>query len=158
MYSIKNALAELRGGLKYDENLNDIFDRIDSISIETQDICDVLQEKLYDYGENINIDAIESRIDEIKLLKKKYGQSIDEINDFYSKAKEEADKLSDAEQTISILNARRTQLEENIIDIVGKIHELRVITANKFAKSICSNLQELGMKTSILDVKLDCFL
>lgn len=155
LYSIKNAMSEMRAAVKYDETLNEIYDRIDSLAIEAEDISDTLREKLYEYGDSINIDAIEARIDELKLLKKKYGQSIEEVGDFLINAKEEAEKLADAERLIGKMTAEIEELESDIEEKVREIHILRVSTAEKFAKSICNNLKELGMKNSVFDVKID---
>lgn len=153
--AIKSALSGLRGVLKYDTDLQNLYDRLESLCIEGQDIADSLREKLEYSEENIDIEKIESRLNAIRSIRKKYGSDIAEVSDFLSKAKTEAQKLSDAEDLLVDLNTRKEKSESEILILTKKLHALRVATAKKFSSAICDNLSELGMKNSRFEVVVD---
>ena len=153
--SIKNALSELRGATRYDQSLNDTYDRLESLAIEAEDIADTLGSALEDSGENINIEAIENRLTAIKMLKKKYGDTIADIDDFYKQAKAEEERLNDAERQLKELHKTRLSIESRILDKVFALHQIREKISEKFSKAITSNLNELGMKNSRFAVKID---
>ncbi len=151
---LKSALNSLRTAIRYDDTLQEIYDRIESLSIEGDDIADTLNEKIEQSGEFIDIETIEKRLNELKSLKKKYGYTIEEVNNFLEKAKNEANKLLDAEVYLEDLNVQKEKIENKLLDMVERMHNLRVKTGKKFAKSICDNLSELGMKNSVFEVEI----
>lgn len=155
LFGIKNSLSELRTALRYDENLASIYERLESLSIEAGDIVDCLKEKLEDSGENIDIEVVEKRLSDIKMLKKKYGSTIEEVNNFYNKAREEADMLADADVRLAALIKEKEKLASSITDVVNNLHDIRVKVSEGFCKAIMGNLNELGMKNSRFEVKID---
>ncbi len=153
--AIKNAMSGLRTALRYDTSLQELYDRLESLLIECEDVSDALEEKLEDGSDEINIEQIEKRLGEIKSLRRKYGSDIEEIAEFLQKAKEEAQKLTDAEELLEDLTAKKENLEKKILSVVDTLHELRTKVAKKFSASICKNLDELGMKNSRFEVAID---
>lgn len=153
--AIKNAMSGLRTALRYDTTLQELYDRIESLLIECEDVSDTLEEKLEEGADEINIEQIEKRLGEIKALRRKYGSDIEEIAEFLQKAKEEAQKLTDAEELLEDLTAKKDKLEKKILAAVDTLHELRIKVAKKFSASICKNLDELGMKNSRFEVAID---
>ncbi len=156
--SIKLAYKDLREIAKFDNEIELILDRLDSAIIELDDIADSIRNKLdFAESENIDIAFIEQRINDIKSLKRKYGKDLQEINKFLANAKEELDELLVAESTIAKLNIAKKELSEKIINLTTKIHNERVKSAKTFSKAICDNLQELGMKNSVFQVKVELY-
>lgn len=153
--ALKNAMSELRSAIRYDQSLVELYDRIESLTIECEDIADTIEAKLDDYGENIDIERIEKRLSEIKSLKRKYGATIEDINEFYEKVSEEVKKLADAEELLADLNRKKVKLETRIISVVEELHEGRVKLAKAFSAAICKNLEELGMKNSLFEVSIE---
>lgn len=155
LFGIKNSLSELRTALRYDESLASIFERLESLSIEAGDIVDCLKDKLEDSGENIDIEAVEKRLSEIKMLKKKYGATIEEVNNYYTKAREEADMLVDADARLATLIKEKEKFTSSITEVVRNLHDIRVKVSEGFCKAITGNLNELGMKNSRFEVKIE---
>lgn len=147
--AIKNAQNDLRSALKYDEMLNELYDRLDSLAIEAEDIYETLHDKINDGMEAVDIDAIEKRMDDIRGLKKKYGGSIEEVNQFLEKAKVEIDWIENMDDEILKLEKKINEKTIIILQYTQRLYELRLKTAEKFDKAICNNLRELGMKNSI---------
>ena len=155
LYALKNAMVELRGVTKYDEGLNELYDRLESLSIEAEDVYETLRDKLDESAEYVDIEAIESRLNEIRSVKKKYGATVEDVQEFLEKARIECDALENAEVEIEEVEKKISSVESVLLQNAKELHELRVKTANKFDKSICENLRELGMKNSVFESKID---
>jgi len=153
--AIKNAMYSVKNALKYDEGLQELFDRLESLAIEGEDITETLREKLDESGESVNIETVERRLSELKSVRKKYGATVEEVEEFLVQAEEEAQRLNDAEEFLAELNDKKLKLEEKLIETCDKLHTLREKTAKKFSASICNNLNELGMKNSRFEVAIE---
>lgn len=154
--SIRRAYSELNSILKYDESVSPFIERLDASLIELDDISASLNEKIFGNDlENIDIESVEKRINDINNLKRKYGKTVEEVNTYYSKTKEENDVLLYAEENVAKLNTKKTELETKLIALVEKLHNERCFSAVKFEKEIQNNLIELGMKNSVFQVKIE---
>jgi len=156
LQSLKYAYKELSEVERYDRNIEPVISRLDSVIIELDDIADTVRGRLEDSDSaNIDINFVEQRINEIKSLKRKYGKTLDEINEFCEKAKEELDVLLNAESEIAKLEDAKIDLEKKLINLAQKLHAERDNSAKEFSKAICANLRELGMKNSVFEVKVE---
>ncbi len=154
--SIRQAYNQLKGALRFDESLAEYLDRLDSVIIELSDVVSSLEGAFeIDEIQNIDINALEKRIDLIKSVKRKYGATLDEINDFAEKARKELDYLSNIEITILELERESIELRESLVEKAKKIHKIRVHNSKKFADDITNNLVDLGMKNSVFVVKVE---
>jgi len=154
--SIRRAYSELNSILKYDESVAPLIERLDASLIELDDISASLNEKIFGNDlESIDIESVEKRINDINSLKRKYGKTVEEVNAYYSKIKEENDVLLYAEENVAKLNTKKTELETKLIALVEKLHNERCFSAVKFEKEIQNNLIELGMKNSVFQVKIE---
>ncbi len=154
--SIRRAFSELNSILKYDDSLSEIVDRLDASLIELDDISSSLNDKVYGKElENINIDSTEKRINDINSLKRKYGKTVQDVDAYYAKIKEETDILLSAEENVAKLDLKKAELEQQLLDLVQKLHKERCSSASRFEKEIQANLLELGMKNSVFKVKIE---
>ncbi len=154
--AIKRAFSELNSILKYDDSLNNLVERLDASLIELDDISATLSDKIFSNEvENIDINAVEKRINDINSLKRKYGKTVEEVDNYYAKIKEETDILLSAEENVTKLDAKRAEFESELIILAEKLHIERCAAAVGFEKEIQNNLIELGMKNSVFKVKID---
>lgn len=154
--SVSRATGALKSIAQYDSSLVTLVDRLTSAQIELQDIADTLCEKTQNGDiSNIDVESVERRIEEIRLLKKKYGKTFEETESFYEKAKEKLDFLENSESEIKALNEEKNKIESRLADEAKKLHGLRKETADSFCKVIAANLRELGMKNSVFEIKFD---
>lgn len=152
---LKVAMLDIRPVLKYDERISEVYERLESLVIETGDIVDTLYSLLEESCERINIEVVERRLEQIKLLQRKYGATIERIAEFRSQAEAEMNVLADAESRIAELTREKSVLEKKIEEKVHNLHEIRVAVSNNFQKAIADNLNELGMKNCLFEVKID---
>ena len=116
---------------------------------ELQDIAESVESLL----ENMSFDeekaaANEKRLDLLSSLKKKYGSTIDEINEYLASIKSEYEKLDTSAEKIEKLTADRERLTSELVLKAKKLTELRKKIATEFEKRVKSELDELSMKNA----------
>ena len=155
---VGDAMSELKRISEYDPDLIDLSDRLDACRIELSDIEETVYDKLNNGDmENVNIDVLEKRLEEIRLISKKYGKTIEDINDYYQKATEKLDRLLNAE---SQLNKLEKKAEESMLELMAlaeKLHEKRIEASKKLSKAIKQNIADLGMKNAVFEIRIDKF-
>lgn len=153
---ISKSLSELNYILKYDDSLSKSIDRLESARIEIDDIAQELFDKLSEEGlDSLNIDYIEKRLEEIRLLKKKYGKTIEDIENFLSAAQTRLEKLQNAELSIDKLNKTLGKVKKELIDAAKQLSSIRKESAEGFSKAIVTHLNDLGMKNTVFEIKID---
>jgi DNA repair protein RecN (Recombination protein N) len=137
---------------KYSEiydRLSESFSMLDDVSDDVSTIIDELDSLDY------NPDEIESRLDLIKSLKKKYGSSYAEINEFLEKAKQEKDSLENFEKLSADLLIQKENYSKKLYDLYSKLSSLRKEVSNLFTQNIKNELKELGMSSATFSVDFD---
>lgn len=151
---VSEALSALGGISSYDTVYQSLYDRLQSVQYELDDIVAVLKEN----AENLNYDEktadkLENRLDQIKNLKKKYGSTFEEINQFLQNAQSEYTRLSSSAEIIE-------QLKIDIETIGNKLYQQAVLLSQKrregavqFCKEVNNELQDLGMAGSTFEIQ-----
>ncbi|MBO8159184.1 DNA repair protein RecN [Thermosyntropha sp.] len=125
----------------------------ESLRGELEDIYYNLQEianRLTRYRDSLDfepglLDQVESRLYEIGKLKKKYGQSIEEILDFLAKAEEEFERLSTVEERQEDLKHRFALVEEEYYHLAEELTEFRTKGALRLEEKVHHELMQLNM-------------
>ena len=115
----------------------------------TRDIRDIANEVYYDENE---LAAINERIYEISLYKKKYGNSIDEILQFLEKLKNQYDEFINSEEIILKLKKELSVIEKEMKDIGLKLHEFRCMSAKDLEVRIKEELSYVGLEKAIINI------
>lgn len=146
--SIQNAGRELNAIDRYDPAYSSIAERLDGVKIELRDIADEIQSELasaeYDPRE---ARVTEERLEELKKLKRKYGDFADMAR-FVEDATKELEEIKNAGEKLVALNALAEQEGTATVKYAKKLHEARSKAATEFSASIERNLRELGMKSA----------
>ena len=122
------------------EKIEDIDKKYKNVSSNLKSTYYELQEISRDistYKEEIFFDEeernyIEERLDLIHLLKRKYGNTIEEILNYKKEVEEEIKKIENLEEYNNKLKERKQKLEDHMNGLVKKIHDIRI----KFSKKI----------------------
>ena len=153
--SLDECISELKRIETFDESISALIERLDSCNIELSDVKETLYDKLYaSETENVDIDALEKRLEEIRLISKKYGKTTAEVTEYYNNALEKLDKLVNAENELNKLNKEKEELERNLTYQANELHKMRMETSVKFCEDIGKNIRELGMKNARFEVKI----
>ena len=152
---LSTTLSKLQQITDLSSDYEDLYDRLYSAKSELEDIGYSAEDML----SSIDFDArekerIEERLDLIKTLKRKYGNSYTEIIEYFSKLQEEYENLQnfdalskECEQTI-LHNSDKLNL------IYDKMFLLREKSAKSFSSSVESELSTLGMNSAKFSVNV----
>ena len=139
---------------KYEEassSLKNIYYELQEIS---RDISSYKDDTFFDEEERNNI---EERLDLIHSLKRKYGNTIEEILQYKDEIKEELEKIENLEEYNMKLRKRRDELEEKLNILAKDMHEIRITSSNKLVNDINKELEDLEMKNAKINIKVDYF-
>ena len=118
----------------------------------TRDIRDIANEIYYDENE---LAAINERIYEISLYKKKYGDSIEEILKFLEKLKNQYDEFINSEEIILNLKKELSVIEKDMREIGVKLHEFRCMSAKDLEVRIKEELSYVGLEKAIIKIDVN---
>ncbi len=138
------------------EEYLDISNRLDAVVEELNDIdslIDDLSDDL-DFDEK-TADEVEERLDTYKILKKKYGNSYEKIQNFYYEAQKECEMLLNFEENTKTLNAEKEKLDDKIYGLYKELNSARQKAAKDFSEKVVAQLTTLGMKNAQFDVSFN---
>ena len=151
---LRMATRLVNGVAKFDEAYAAIGERLDSVSSETADIVETLN----DLGSELYFDEneaaeIESRLDTIRALKRKYGANKAEIDEYYEKIRAEYDLLSDCEGQFAQLTANQEKNLKKIYSVCTKITQLRKAKGQDFCQRVTEELKTLNIRSAQFDIE-----
>ncbi len=116
-----------------------------------------LIQRLRTYDEELSFDEsrlneIQERLDQIKLLKKKYGNSVDEIREFLARSQARYDELTNAEVSLAEMDLQIQKQEPAVAALVESIRVKRKKAAAKLIENIQRELKELSLPHAGLNV------
>lgn len=142
----KYALSEIHS---YSPDYAALLERLENVVAETEDIHDslsALTENLSWNEEEANL--IEERLDLIRSLKKKYGETIDKIYKYLDSVREEYDLLIHCDEEFSKLSLQLKKNLAKIYDTCTELTHLRKQTSEAFCKRIEQDLKTLNIKNA----------
>lgn len=153
---IKDVTQLLNSISSYDEDVLDISNRLDSAKLEISDISNTLKGLLdkLDFDSR-TAEKIEQRLDIVRNIIRKYGGSFESLSDFLSHAKEEYDILSNAGETVEILQKNIAKSRDILLEKAKVLTEFRKEYAVIFESKITKELEDLGMGGSTFKVDID---
>ena len=125
----------------YVETLRDFAYRIEDIAETIHKECDVG----YKNPSEI-LDRIESRLNSISKLKRKYGSTVEDIIAYREKIATELKFLEHSEETITDLSNDLKEIKDRLSEKAAKITEVRNIAAKDLEERIVSELRFLEME------------
>ena len=136
---------------EYSERLREALSCVEDVAEEVRAVLDDFDE---DPTETLN--AIESRLDKISKLKRKYGYTVEAILEFRNNAKAELDTLENYEDTLTSLRKEEEKLYNEALVIADKIHAQRMECAQTLKVKICNILEFLDMPGVVFYAKIYC--
>lgn len=130
-------------------NLKNLYYELQEIS---RDISSYKDDTDFNEEERENI---EERLEQIRFLKRKYGNTIEEILEYKKEIKEELNKIENLEEYINELKAQKEKIENELEKLAKKINEIRCISAKKLSEQINKELVDLEMKNAKINIKVN---
>ncbi len=153
---ISEALGECRSAMRFDSSLESLYGRIESLNFEINDIGGELE--TYIENNEFNEDRlaeVEERLTLIRNLKRKYGNSVEEVLAFCENARSELSALENASEAIEKLENEKRALLEKMYLIAKDISDFRKESATLFCKEVENELKDLGMENAVFSAEFN---
>lgn len=154
--SLGIVIKEMKNVEKHSEKIKDIADSLEDIYYNIEQNVDQIRS----LKDNIEFDereleAINSRIYTIDALKKKYGKTIEAINSYKQKLKDEYTQLLNCSEVIEKLSSEKEKIYKVLVAAAEKIHKERKKIALELERKIMEELKYIGLEKSIFKIEVD---
>ena len=139
-------------GESYDKKLSELKNIYYEVQEFSRDICNMKDEVFFDEEER---NKVESRLDEIYSLKRKYGNSIEEILRYKEKLENEITQIENLDEINTKLKKEKEIVEQEMLSLCNKMHDIRSKYAIILAGNINNELKDLEMPNAILRVLVE---
>ncbi|RKD27869.1 DNA replication and repair protein RecN [Caminicella sporogenes DSM 14501] len=152
---LSNVLSKLEKISSFDEKLLNFYSEVQDIFYRLQDISTDMRH----YLENISFDSerlneIEMRLDTINNLKRKYGNTIEEILNYRNELIDELKEIEGSFDKINVLNEKIKKCEEEYIELADKLTVIRKQVAKDFEEKILKELKDLNLEKAKFEVNI----
>ena len=139
----ERALARIS---KYDESISELHERIADLMYQVQDAAEGVRDArdalAYSADE---LEQIESRLDVIHRLRRKYGVTCDDILAYLERAKQELDDIEFADDHLERLKGKLLKAEKAAWDAAYVLRDNRVEASRRLSQRILTELAQLDM-------------
>ena len=150
--SIRYLEKILNCGEIYEQKLSELKNIYYEIQELARDISNMREDIFFDEEQR---DNVEKRLDEIFSLKRKYGNSIEEILEYKEKLEEEIEKIENLDVINNKLKQEKEIVEKQMMELCTKMNLIRVKYAEIISNKINTELAELEMKNAVLRVAVN---
>jgi DNA repair protein RecN (Recombination protein N) len=144
--TLRKSSAALDASSRLDSTIKPLSERLSNCFYEIEDCSEQLKayrdSLVYDPA---RMEELEDRLSALYKLKKKYGESEQEILDFQSNSLQEIDQLEHFEENQGKLINQASLLEQELLASSHKISQARKKAAEDLQKRVSSILATLGM-------------
>lgn len=154
--SMEHAIRALEKIESFSDKYKDILSRLRSSYYEVEECGrDLESEKDNVSFDEERLSEIENRLECIRTLKRKYGNTVKEILEYKSKVKKEIFDIENLEEYIMKLKKNLKELEEKMLVLAEKMHNIRVRNSEKISIEINKDLKELEMKNAKICIDVE---
>ena len=156
MYSkLNDTINELSEIEKYDHNIVNAKQKLEESYYLIEDAVSWLR----DYKSSFSfsperLDTIIERIELIKKLKKKYGETIEDIRAYKEKSIQDLDAIEKSEEEIEKVQQEIKEIEEELNKQAVNLSGRRKVVAKLFEEKIVEHLNDLDMKKCVFKVDI----
>ena len=141
--SAERALARVS---KFSTQIAELHEKVADLMYQVQDAAELAREVQYELSYSADeLDQIESRLDVIHRLRRKYGVTCADILEYLKKAKQELDEIEFADDHIERLKKKLKKAEKEAWDAALALRENRKEAAKKLSERILTELAQLDM-------------
>jgi DNA repair protein RecN (Recombination protein N) len=140
---------------RLDTGANDILAAHEQVTSSLRE----LQSALSHYSERIDVDParlreLETRVDLVHSLKRKYGPKLDDVIAFGESAAQKLHNLEQRDVELERLNAQLAKAKKEVARVGKELTAQRKKAIPKFSKAVTKQLNDLGFAQSHFDVSL----
>ena len=150
---ISKSIKELSSISQYDKCLCEYNENVERIMYELQDIS----REIRNYKDSIDfspheLEQIEMRVDEINTLRRKYGDTIEDILSYRNNIANRLDEILNRDEKVEELKKKLKSIADVLIVKAQRLTEARKIVAKDLQDKLLYELKSLNMKNVVFEV------
>ena len=131
---------------KFSDHISELHQRVADLMYQVQDLAEEVRDARDDLAYSADeLEEIESRLDVIHKLRRKYGVSCADILEYLEKAKKELDEIEFADDHLEKLKKKLSKAEKSAWEAAKTLRENRKETAVFMSERILTELAQLDM-------------
>lgn len=140
------------------EEFDPDYKQLSSSLTEAYYVVEDVTKRLSDVVDNLDFDGnrllqLESRLDLLNTITKKYGGTVDDVLDYFSKISEEYNLLTGNDLSGDDLEVQLKNLEKELVERAGQLSQSRHELAVVLEDIIRQELQDLYMEKACFQVR-----
>ena len=156
-----SSLANVRSAMNDMESLEEFdpeYREISSSLSESYYVLEDITKRLESIIDDLDFDGnrlmqVESRLDLIHTITRKYGSSVDDVLEYFAKITDEYNLLTGNNLSSEDMEIELKKLEKNLVDLAGQVAQARHKIAKDLEAEIKQELQDLYMEKAQFQVR-----
>lgn len=156
-----SSLANVRSAMNDMESLEEFdpeYREISSSLSESYYVLEDITKRLESIIDDLDFDGnrlmqVESRLDLIHTITRKYGGSVDDVLEYFAKITDEYNLLTGNNLSSEDMEIELKKLEKNLVDLAGQVAQARHKIAKDLEVEIKQELQDLYMEKAQFQVR-----
>ena len=143
---LRQAQDAIAGAKNLDDEFASFYQRLEILYSDAFDLADTVRDKReqFDFSP-AELDNLESRLDQLYRLKKKYGATVEDMLSYLEHCRRELDEIEYADDTISHLTKELEKAEQLALQRAEALSAKRQEMAKLLEDRILGELQQLNM-------------
>ncbi len=144
--ALRQAQDALSGVRHLDDAFGQLYERLGEAYSEVYDIAATVEDKRGELDVSPGeLDRVESRMDLLYRLKKKYGATVEDMLDYQARCEAELAQIEDAGDTLARLEQALSKAEKETRQAAQALSDARKAAAEQLTSQILAELQQLDM-------------
>ncbi|MGI8316196.1 DNA repair protein RecN [Halobacillus mangrovi] len=162
LYGEQKGLDWLSHAMTSVESISDYDDRLSKMSEELSNSYYVIEEMTFELSSQMaelefdpeRLNQIESRLNELNRLMKKYGASVEEMLEYASRIEEEIDEIQNKDSHLSKMEKQMNELGQDAVVEAKNIHDIRSRASDILSEYIHEELKGLYLEKASFAVDI----
>ncbi|WP_374713512.1 DNA repair protein RecN [Symbiobacterium terraclitae] len=138
--------SELEDAMRLDPGLAEAVEMVSAALVHAQEASHLLA----DYQERVELDPrrlaeVEARLDQLATLKRKYGDSVEEMLAYLAEVDKELERLEHSQELIAELTEQEAALGREAESLAAALSAARREAAGRLGERVAQELADLGM-------------
>ncbi len=143
---ISDAEGALRGVAGAAPQFSELFEKLTALRCAADDAAEVLRDLYHDFDFSPEeLDQLESRLDVLYRLKRKYGATVEDMLDYLDRCRQELDQIEFADDTIARLTQELAQAKAEAVRRGKLLTQARTQAAQALQQRVEEELRQLDM-------------
>ena len=152
--NVRSAMNDMESLEEFDPEYREISSSLSESYYVLEDITKRLESILDDLDFDGNrLMQVESRLDLIHTITRKYGGSVNDVLEYFAKITEEYNLLTGNNLSSEDMEVELKKLEKNLVDLAGQVAQARHKIAQDLEAEIKQELQDLYMEKAQFQVR-----